>query len=304
MNRIIIIFIYLLVNGLVFSQHFFASDSLPNNSRTIGVSTAVVTGWSGSMIGLSQVWYKDNWQGGFHFFKDGNEWMQMDKVGHAYTANHITRGIFELYNWTGQSRKKSLLLGSIIGFGYLANLEVFDGFSNEWGFSWSDLAANGMGTAWFVGQELVWNEQRLLMKFSSSYSSYAQYRPEVLGSSGAERILKDYNGQTYWLSASPRSFSDLLSFWPKWLALSFGYSVDGKLVGSENVYTVEVDNSNSKTFMAQRQFLFSLDIDFERIPAEKPFVKALFKVLNHVKVPFPALVYGVNDKFRFSPLYF
>jgi len=304
MNRRIIFFICLMVNGLVFSQHFFTPDSIPNRSRTIGVSTAVAAGWSGSMIGLSQVWYKDNWEGGFHFFQDGHEWMQMDKVGHAYTANHITRGMFELYQWAGQPRKRSLLLSSIIGFGYLANLEIFDGFSNEWGFSWSDLAANGVGTAWFLGQELLWNEQRLLMKFSASFSPYAEYRPEVLGSSGAERILKDYNGQTYWLSASPRSFLDQLSFWPKWLALSAGYSVDAKLNGSENSYTVHVNNSSSKTFMAQRQFLLSLDVDFERIPAQRPFLKALFKVLNHVKIPFPALVYGVNDKFTFSPLYF
>jgi hypothetical protein len=35
---------------------------------------------------------------------------------------------------------------------------------------------------------------------------YAQYRPNVLGSSLAEQILKDYNGQTYWLSVNLHSF--------------------------------------------------------------------------------------------------
>jgi hypothetical protein len=62
------------------------------------------------------------------------------------------------------------------------------------------------GTALFVSQELLWKEQRITPKFSFHTTQYAQYRPNVLGSSLAEQMLKDYNGQTYWLSVNLHSF--------------------------------------------------------------------------------------------------
>jgi hypothetical protein len=87
----------------------------------------------------------------------------------------------------------------------LTAVEVLDGFSSEWGASSGDIIANASGTA-FVSQELLWKEQRITPKFSFHTTQYAQYRPNVLGSSLAEQMLKDYNGQTYWLSVNLHSF--------------------------------------------------------------------------------------------------
>jgi hypothetical protein len=53
-------------------------------------------------------------------------------------------------------------------------------------------------------------------KIFFSYHAYAQYRPNVLGSSLAEQMLKDYNGQTYWLSIYTPSIKAQN---PKWLNL-------------------------------------------------------------------------------------
>ncbi len=292
---------FLIWNFYITSQSFWESDTTANRVRTIGTSVTVATGWSGSMMALSQVWYKDSWTGGFRFFNDGKEWLQMDKFGHAYTANHITRNVFNAYRWSGQSRNKSLWLGGLVGFGYLANLEVFDGLSEDWGFSWWDMAANTAGVGWFIGQELLWQEQRVLFKFSASLSPYAKYRPEVLGSSFSERILKDYNGQTYWFSASPSTFIENIPL-PPWLAFSIGYSIDGKLHGMDDMYEVNV-NGATRTYYAERQLLFSLDIDFERIQTNNSFLKAMFKALNHLKVPFPTLLVSPSST-RFVPFYF
>ena len=77
-----------------------------------------------------------------------------------------------------------------------------------------------------IGQELVWGEQRFRLKYSYYPSPYAQYRPELLGRSFSESWLKDYNGQTYWLSFSPRSFMESSRF-PAWLCLSLGNSTGG-----------------------------------------------------------------------------
>jgi hypothetical protein len=79
--------------------------------------------------------------------------------------------------------------------------------------------------------ELLWKEQRITPKFSFHTTQYAQYRPNVLGSSLAEQMLKDYNGQTYWLSVNLHSFYKGSKI-PKWLNLAIGYGANGMLTGN------------------------------------------------------------------------
>jgi hypothetical protein len=75
----------------------------------------------------------------------------------------------------------------------------------------------------------MWKEQRITPKFSFHTTQYAQYRPNVLGSSLAEQMLKDYNGQTYWLSVNTPSIKAQN---PKWLNLAIGYGANGMLTGN------------------------------------------------------------------------
>jgi hypothetical protein len=67
-----------------------------------------------------------------------------------------------------------------VGFAFLTAVEVLDGFSSEWVLG--DIIANASGTAICL-QELLWKEQRITPKFSFHTTQYAQYRPNVLGSS-------------------------------------------------------------------------------------------------------------------------
>ena len=105
-----------------------------------------------------------------------------------------------------------------------------DGFSEEWGFSWTDMAANAAGTGLYVGQQLLWEEQRILLKYSFHRTQFAKQRPNILGNGLSEEFLKDYNGQTYWLSANINSFLKTESI-PNWLNVAFGYGAEGMLTG-------------------------------------------------------------------------
>ena len=98
--------------------------------------------------------------------------------------------------------------------------------------------------------------------------------------------MKDYNGQTYWLSFSPGTFFKKSKI-PKWACISVGYGVHAKLVGSEEYY---LDQSTGREYYSKRELLFSLDIDFSRIPVKKQWLKVLLKQFNYVKIPFPALI--------------
>lgn len=285
----------------VHAQSFFTKDTVFNAKRTAWLSASITTGWVSSTIGLQTTWYKDNWTH-FHFFDDSKQWLGMDKLGHIYTSNAIVKNISSLYTWAGVNKNTSLAIGSGVAFGFLTTLEVLDGFSDKWGFSWSDVGANALGIAWYVWQDLLWEEQRLKLKFSAYPSKYARYRPNTLGNNFSERILKDYNGQTYWLSVSPSTFMNKNSSFPKWLSISFGYSVDQKLHGDLNHYTI-IENGKQLEFNAQSQFLLSLDIDLEKINTNKKWLSTLFKALNHIKIPFPALILTGN-KLEAHPFYF
>jgi uncharacterized protein YfiM (DUF2279 family) len=269
---------------LIIGANFFGLAQLQTYdtfvSKRFAVTNLVIgSTWTASVFGLQNAWYKNSQSNNFHFFDDASNWMQMDKAGHFYTTAKLSLLTSDCYKWAGVNPKKAAIAGSLIGLGYQTTLEIFDGYSTDWGFSWSDMTANVLGAGFFLAQDLLWNEQRFIPKFSYHPTEYAAYRPSVLGSNFQERLLKDYNGQTYWISFSPAHIQRFQSL-PKWLCVSFGYSVDQKLVG---------DQDNYLGFQAQREWLFSLDVDFSQLKTKKKWVNILLKQLNYIKIPFPTL---------------
>ena len=273
------------------------SDTLHKPRRTgvyIGESIAL----GATLVGLNQIWYKDYPQTNFHFINDNKQWLQMDKLGHLYSTYHLGRVGAEMLQWSGASKKEQLIYGSTLGLGFLTVVEVFDGFSQEWGASSGDIIANVSGTALYVSQELLWKEQRITPKFSFHQTKFASQRPETLGASLNEQILKDYNGQTYWLSFNIQSFTKD-SFTPKWLNLAFGYGGEGMLYGKD-AETIQ----NSVFQDPYRQFYLSFDIDLTKIETKSHFLKSLFSVFNTLKIPAPTLQYDDFNGVKAHFIYF
>lgn len=243
---------------------------------------------------MGSVWYKD--PGKFHVLNDGKSWLGMDKAGHAFSAYHINKQVYRLYNWAGYEDKEALILSGSVALLFQSSFELLDGFQKSYGFSWADMAANASGVVLYSSQIALWQEERIRLKFSYSPSPYAATRPEVLGYNFPERLLKDYNAQSYWLSFSPFGFTANKQF--SWLQLSLGYSVNEKLVGTENTYTY-----NGVTYQAYSQFLMSLDIDFTQMEIKNKTLKSILTVFNTLKVPFPTLAITPQGM-RFHPIYF
>lgn len=298
-SRFLIIYCFFAANAMYAQSTFFDSPDSILKKRIIPVSIGIGSTWAVSMVGLSQIWYNDYEKTTFHTFDDGSNWLQMDKAGHIYTTYKISQFAGNFYKWSGMKTKNSALIGTGIGLGFQTTLEVFDGYSSGWGFSWYDMGSNTLGAGIYLGQELAWKEQRFLLKYSYHPTEFAALRPEVLGSNFQERFLKDYNGQTYWLSFNPFLFSKNSSF-PKWVCLAFGYSVHNKIVGDKETY---IDPTNFNSYSSQRELIFSLDIDFSRIPVQKKWLKTVLKQLNYLKIPFPALIIR-DGKLIGAPIYF
>ena len=236
--------------------------------------------------GLYFLWYKNYKQSRFHWFDDSNEWLQVDKFGHSFSSYYMSRIINQELLWAGIDNKRSTRLASSIGFAVTSTIEIYDGFSDKWGASWSDLSANFIGSSLFLLQEEIWQEQRITPKFSFQKTVFTDIRPNTLGSNIAENILKDYNGQTYWLSVNINSFSNNSRI-PKWLNLSFGYGANGMLGGKNN--NITLNNIYYGTQSRERQFYLSFDIALDRIKTKSKFANKILKTFNVIKIPLPAL---------------
>ena len=281
-----------------FESFFKPSDSLNlKRQNTVIISEAVLA--AGTLIGLSQAWYADYPKSDFHFINDNSDWLQMDKFGHVFASYHLGRFGAEMLQWSGANKKNQLLYGAGLGFAFLTAVEVFDGYSSQWGASSGDIIANASGTALYVSQELIWKEQRITPKFSFHTTKYAGYRPEVLGSSYTEQILKDYNGQTYWLSVNLHSFAKGSKI-PKWLNVALGYGAEGMITGNKE-NTTTTYTPNPQRF---KQLYLSLDVDLTKIKTNSYFLKTIFSVFNSLKIPAPTIEFVQFNDIKYHFIYF
>ncbi len=281
------------------SERFFTPSDTLNKQR---LNTLVIgSGAAGAvtLTGLYQLWYADYPRTSFQLTNDNRDWLGMDKFGHATTAYYTAVTGIRAMRWAGVDNKKAIWYGALPGWLFLTTVEVFDGLSKEWGFSFGDIAANTAGSALAVTQEALWQEQKIMLKFSFHESPYRERRPEMLGESLWSSWLKDYNGQTYWLSVSPGSFG--WDVWPEWLCLSAGYSGRGMITG---------DASNQSTMQQfadlerAPQFYASLDIDLTKLPVKNKILRSVLQAINVIKLPFPAVEFSPNRGFNAHGIYF
>lgn len=254
------------------------------------------------MAGLYKLWYADYPSSGFHFFDDKMEWKYMDKFGHFGSAYYVSRWSSDLIKWTGHNERRSDWKGTGVSFLFLTSIELFDAYSDNWGFSVSDMVANTGGCALYMAQQLAWKEQRIAFKFSYVPTDFAHFRPDALGSTPIERMFKDYNGQTYWLSFNIASFLPESSHFPKWFNLAAGYGANGMVTAYEQVY--EIDRVIFKEEDRIRQYYLSADIDLTRIQWRTKFLKEFSGVIGFIKFPLPALRWDARGGMAFMPLGF
>lgn len=294
---ILVIFTFPLVSFAQDTSTFWQKSDTLSKKRRNAVYITEASAATLTFIGLNQLWYANYPRSSFHTFNDSKEWLQLDKIGHVMTSYYVGKLGMEALDWAGESKKNQLLYGATLGFMFLTTVEILDGFSEEWGFSTGDFIANTAGTGLLIGQELLWDEQRINMKFSFHTTKYADMRPDVLGENFLQQTIKDYNGQTYWLSANLWSFNKNSKI-PKWLNLAVGYGGEGMLSGVEGTY---MGDDQAQRY---RQFYLSLDLDLTKIKTRSKFLKTIFSTLNFIKIPAPTLEINTNNKVKFHIIYF
>jgi len=328
---------------------FFRSATVPTMSLTnlkltddsgeeksFNKSAAIVLGTealiiTGIMSSLYSSWYAGSETGGFHFYNDNGEWLMMDKLGHANSCYNFANLGYEALVMTGMSEKNSILYGGPLGITIMTLVEIFDGLSSNWGFSWGDMTANILGTGLFMGQQALWHEQRFALKYSYHNSGCPKYnvsnpltmeRDYIMGEDWLDRLYEDYSGITVWLACDVKSlFMKDKSKYPSWLGWAIGYGAEG-MTGEYNNLRPEGKSGTDDNWgrgweyapgqlaympndARQRRLFLAPDIDISRIPCRNKTLKHVLRVLSAIKIPTPTLEFRPGeDRLCWHWLYF
>ena len=288
----------------VATDHWLRPADSFDRGRFFGATGVGLALYGATSFGLYHAWYANFERRGLRSFDDWPEWNQMDKAGHVFSAYTFNRYAFAGLRWAGLRRSHSRIAALGVANLLQGTIELMDGYSAGWGFSWSDMGANVAGSLVFTLQDVAWREQRILLKVSNDLRPH----PDVpvfnearegnlgfvtrqrFGQGHLERFLKDYNAQTIWASVNPKSFFPRSKL-PGWLNVAVGY-------GSENVYGAygNVWREDGVRFLypedRYRQYFLSPDIYLSRIPTKKRWVRLVLGALDAFKIPGPALEYG------------
>ncbi|MFM7645076.1 MAG: DUF2279 domain-containing protein [Sphingomonadales bacterium] len=309
MYRATILFLLLIFGETALKAQDSSALKKNHRARIAWVTAANVAGYGGTMVALYRSWYLHYPRSSFHTFNDMPQWKQTDKVGHLYSAYIQSSASTDLWKWAGMNKKTRIWVGGLSGTVYQTAIEFLDAYSADWGWSWGDFGANLLGSGSYIAQELTWNEQRIHLKFSFHRKNYGdpqlnERSDQLFGNGWSERMLKDYNGQTYWASVRLAPFLRNSHF-PRWLSLAVGYGAEGLFGGTENraINAAGVVTFDKRDIARARQWYLSPDIDWTQIKTNKKAVRVLFTFLNAFKFPAPALSYS-KGKWKVHPLYF
>lgn len=249
-------------------------------------------GYAAGIATLNHVWYKNTERQSFRFFNDNAEWKQVDKAGHFFASFYLSELPAGMLRRYGMRERKADIIGAASGLLLTLPIEIMDGFSDGYGASIGDVVADAAGPVFYLGQKLAWGEVRIRPKFSFHRTGYAAQRPALLGDNLLSEIVKDYNGQTHWLSVDVDKF---VSF-PRWLNLAFGY-------GAQDMIYARDHQNHLHGFKPYRQYYIALDFDLTTIRTRSKWVKTLLYLANAIRLPAPALEFSPKGS-KFHPFYF
>jgi hypothetical protein len=215
------------------------------------------------------------WQGERTPFKFRNDWsyaMNIDKWGHMYGGNLMSRVFGYSLLWSGLSEKSSALYGSILGLTYELYVEVEDGFHKEYGFSPGDAFANMIGATIPLAQATF----PVLKNFSLKYSYWPSPRYISEIDQGQQRaFIDDYQGMTVWIAMDPHFLmeKDLAEAVPSWLGISFG------------VAARDLDAFGN----GRRVLYLTLDYNLAKIRTGSSLLRTVFTVIDFFHLPAPGI---------------
>ncbi len=231
-----------------------------------GITTgALIYGYSVQ----NNLWWKGD-KSKFHFTwkQDWTYALGEDKFGHFFFPYLVSNIYSQALEWAGFDEEKSLWYSSSFALAYETFVEIRDGFSKQWGFSWGDFTADALGSAYHILQDKI----QILKNFNFKMSFY----PSDRFKQGSNKVIFDDYESTYdWLSIN---FHNLLpgsirKFYPAFINLTVGHSVE------------KLDNMGG----GNHRLYIGLDWNLEALPGNGWFWNLLKRNLNYYHFPSPVI---------------
>lgn len=232
-----------------------------------------------------KVWYTQETTV-FHsleFINDWNKYQQMDKFGHFEDAYFTSDLAGKIYRWSGFSGNTSVWLGALSGWFWMLEIEVSDAFMAEWGFSWGDMLANTLGSAFYVLQQHNYDALGGIHPKFSWHTSEAW--KENRYNKDPQAFFEDYEGMTFWLTVNPHHYfpESWKKNYPQWLApLGIAFGIGAKEIARH-------------PWSGYKEYFIGLDVDLRKLPIwdDWNFFKFIKSEVNFLRLPLPTI--------RFSP---
>lgn len=252
----------------------------------------IVCGASLTILGgIYYRWKTAWWNEGetkFHIYYNYTYIDNVDKVGHLFGGILFTECFGVGLRWAGFDEESSLLYGGVFSTLVYTGVELKDGFAPEWGFDPADLGGSVIGAFYPFLQKKIPFLQSFYFKWSYFPSRSTYYRDMNSHSRNNQFFNDDYEGQTFWLTANIKNLlpERIDSFMPDFLNIALGVSVEN-LADPVNKHKV---------------FIISPDIDLNKLfKPESGFLKEVFRLLNYIHIPLPAI--RISPDFKAYPIY-
>jgi len=271
-NGLIYFFIcFLLCTGTLPAQIQLDSTIQPKvNYLKLAVVSGITTGaFVYSYVIQNNLWWKGD-KSKFHF-EWQHDWVYAlgeDKFGHFYFPYLASNIYFQVFRWTGIDSIRSIWYSSSFAFAYEVFVEIRDGFSKQWGFSWGDFTADFLGASYPVMQSKI----PALRNFNFQISFYPSKRFRE-GSNSA--IFDDYESTYDWLNINVYNLlpEQIRKYYPAFINFAIGHSVE------------KLDDNGG----GNHRFYVGLDWDFEALPLNGWFWDLLKHNFNYYHFPAPAV---------------
>jgi hypothetical protein len=152
-----------------------------------------------------------------------------DKVGHAWINYTMVRGITGILTYGGWDHRASLMVSSLLSFGFFTISEVKDGYHKSYGFSSGDMVCNFLGNGLALALELSPELDRRFA-FRVDYLPSSEFIDQVW-ERGPLNVPEDYTGQKFLLAYHLGSIDSLVKnpyfTWVEYVDLDLGFHASG-----------------------------------------------------------------------------
>ena len=233
---------------------------------------------------MTNHWWKDS-RGPFHFEDDWGYAANIDKVGHLVGGYYVSYFTGEGLMLCGFNWRDATIYGALFGFVYETIVEIEDGYSARWGFSFSDLIADVLGRAFYIGQYYY----PFLQNFTFKYMYHSKTMWSDLRDSPG-LLLSNHDANSFWIATNvynilPRNFR---KFWFSGINLTFGFQIEG------------IDGVRHEAYgPIKRHYLIGLEYDLMQLSNDKyGGWNWILQNLNFLKQPGPIIDMGPSTRLR------